>query len=73
MDVLLYGFINNVDEKLGCNGGKLWDYVSWLVKCVSDLCVDLSYKLDLYIDVYGIIGLIFDMDLILCVEYIVSL
>ncbi|HEN3288974.1 TPA: methylaspartate ammonia-lyase [Yersinia enterocolitica] len=73
VDVLPHGLINNVDEKLGRNGEKLREYVSWLAKRVSDLRVDLSYKPDLHIDVYGTIGLIFDMDPMLCAEYIASL
>ncbi|HHL2709089.1 TPA: methylaspartate ammonia-lyase [Yersinia enterocolitica] len=73
VDVLPHGLINNVDEKLGRNGEKLREYVSWLAKRVSDLHVDPSYKPDLHIDVYGTIGLIFDMDPMLCAEYIASL
>lgn len=73
VDVLPHGLINNVDEKLGRNGEKLRDYVSWLAKRVAELRVDPSYKPNLHIDVYGTIGLIFDMDPMRCAEYIASL
>ncbi|CNB84059.1 methylaspartate ammonia-lyase [Yersinia alsatica] len=73
VDVLPHGLINNVDEKLGRNGEKLRDYVSWLAKRVTDLRVDPNYKPNLHIDVYGTIGLIFDMDPMRCAEYIASL
>ncbi|MGP2542382.1 methylaspartate ammonia-lyase [Yersinia sp. 2541 StPb PI] len=73
VDVLPHGLINNVDEKLGRNGEKLRDYVSWLAKRVAELRVDPNYKPNLHIDVYGTIGLIFDMDPMRCAEYIASL
>lgn len=73
VDVLPHGLINNVDEKLGRNGEKLRDYVSWLAKRVAELRVDPSYKPNLHIDVYGTIDLIFDMDPMRCAEYIASL
>ncbi|MDN0116818.1 methylaspartate ammonia-lyase [Yersinia intermedia] len=73
VDVLPHGLINNVDEKLGRNGEKLRDYVSWLAKRIAELRVDPSYKPNLHIDVYGTIGLIFDMDPMRCAEYIASL
>lgn len=73
VDVLPHGLINNVDEKLGRNGEKLREYVSWLAKRIADLRVDPNYKPNLHIDVYGTIGLIFDKDPIRCAEYIASL
>lgn len=73
VDVLPHGLINNVDEKLGRNGEKLRDYVSWLAKRVTDLRTNSDYKPNLHIDVYGTIGLIFDMDPMRCAEYIASL
>ncbi len=73
VDVLPHGLINNVEQKLGHQGEKLREYVSWLAKRVSELRVDPNYKPNLHIDVYGTIGLIFDKDPVRCAEYIASL
>lgn len=73
VDVLPHGLINNVEQKLGYQGEKLRDYVSWLAKRINDLRVNPNYKPNLHIDVYGTIGLIFDKDPIRCAEYIASL
>lgn len=73
VDVMPHALINNVDEKLGRQGEKLRDYITWLVKRVKTLRVDANYKPVIHIDVYGTIGLIFDKDPIRCAEYIASL
>src|SRR3546814_20462223 len=56
------GLINNVPNKLGEEGGKLAEYVSWLSHRIRNLRSDPAYRPTLHIDVYGTIGLIFDND-----------
>ncbi|MCU0960831.1 MAG: methylaspartate ammonia-lyase [Pirellulaceae bacterium] len=60
VDVLPHGLINNVEEKLGCDGRKLKEYLRWLVHRVAQLKPREDYLPVLHIDVYGTIGLIFD-------------
>lgn len=58
-DVMPHGLINNLDAKLGRDGGKLMDYVSWLSGRIRKLRVSESYHPVLHLDVYGTIGLLF--------------
>lgn len=69
-DVLPHALINNVDDKLGRNGEKLKEYVSWLRNRIIKLRTDESYNPVLHIDVYGTIGIIFDEDTKKMAEYI---
>ncbi|RWA98689.1 MAG: methylaspartate ammonia-lyase [Mesorhizobium sp.] len=62
VDVLPHGLINNVVTKLGKNGGKLKEYVTWLTQRILQLRNDRDYVPTLHIDVYGTIGMIFDND-----------
>ena len=73
VDVLPHALINNVEEKLGFKGEKLREYVRWLSNRILSLRTNESYHPTLHIDVYGTIGLIFDMDPVRCAEYIASL
>jgi len=57
---LPHGLINNIPNKLGENGGKLVEYVSWLSQRVEALRRNSNYTPKLHIDVYGTIGAIFD-------------
>jgi methylaspartate ammonia-lyase len=59
-DVMPHALINNVDEKLGANGEKLLEYVSWLRNRILSKRLDEDYNPQLHIDVYGTIGLAFD-------------
>jgi len=61
VDVLPHGLINHVADKLGHDGGKLREYVRWLVQRVQALGSE-GYRPELHIDVYGTIGLAFDHD-----------
>jgi methylaspartate ammonia-lyase len=69
VDVLPHGLINHVEGKLGHDGGKLREYVRWLVQRVEALGID-GYRPELHIDVYGTIGLAFDHDPKRIVEYL---
>ena len=60
VDVLPHGLINNVEEKLGRDGGKLKEYIRWLAGRVAQLEAAADYLPTLHIDVYGTIGLIFE-------------
>lgn len=62
VDVLPHALINNVEEKLGFKGEKLREYVRWLSDRILSLRTSERYHPTLHIDVYGTIGLIFDMD-----------
>jgi methylaspartate ammonia-lyase len=75
-DVLPHALINNVDLKLGQNGEKLAEYVSWL----RDRIIKMGNSSDgndyapvLHIDVYGTIGLLFENDVEKMANYIKQL
>ena len=61
-DVLPHALMNHIDTKIGRDGGKLLDYVSWLANRIVRLRTDPSYCPDIHIDVYGNLGPIFDHD-----------
>ena len=61
-DVLPHALINNVPDKLGCDGQKLADYVQWLRDRILALRPTESYNPVLHIDVYGTLGLCFNDD-----------
>lgn len=73
IDVLPHALINNVEEKLGFKGEKLREYVRWLSDRILSKRTSARYHPTLHIDVYGTIGLIFDMDPLRCAQYIASL
>lgn len=58
---LPHGLINSVPDKLGYNGEKLVEYVSWLASRIKEVGKD-GYNPILHIDVYGTIGMIFQND-----------
>lgn len=62
VDALPHGLINNVSTKLGENGGRLQEYVTWLTQRIKKLRGSTAYQPTIHIDVYGTIGLIFQND-----------
>lgn len=70
---LPHGLINNVETKLGRNGELLLEYVKWLTARVKELGVDVDYKPNLHIDVYGTIGLAFNNDCEKIVDFFAKL
>ncbi len=60
--VLPHALINNVDTKLGRDGGKLKEYVAWLRDRILEFRSDESYLPVMHIDVYGTIGAAFGND-----------
>jgi len=57
--VLPHALINNVDTKLGRDGGKLKEYVAWLRDRILNFRSDENYSPVMHIDVYGTIGAAF--------------
>jgi methylaspartate ammonia-lyase len=70
--VLPHGLVNNVETKLGRNGEKLYEYVSWLRKRVEELGEE-DYRPVLHIDVYGTLGMAFDDNLEAIADYLAHL
>lgn len=70
---LPHGLINNVPQKLGRNGGKLAEYVTWLSHRIEALRSQPNYQPKLHIDVYGTIGQIFDNDPEKMADYLIDL
>jgi methylaspartate ammonia-lyase len=73
VDVLPHGLINNVDDKLGRDGGKLKEYIRWLAQRIEQLKPCDNYQPVLHIDVYGTVGLIFDNDPRRVADYLAGL
>jgi methylaspartate ammonia-lyase len=73
VDVLPHGLINNIDEKLGRDGGKLKEYIRWLADRIERHKPREDYRPTLHIDVYGTIGVIFDNDPLKIAEYMAGL
>lgn len=67
--VLPHALINNVGEKLGGNGEKLLEYVTWLKDRILALRTDESYLPTLHIDVYGTFGIAFENNIDRMVPY----
>ena len=61
VDVLPHGLFNSL-AKTGEHGEGLLAYVRWLRERVAALRPDPSYLPTLHLDVYGMLGLIFDRD-----------
>lgn len=62
-EVLPHALINNVETKLGKNGEILLEYVGWLRDRIISKRAREDYEPVFHIDVYGTMGLAFDMDL----------
>ena len=73
VDVLPHGLINNVEEKLGRDGGKLKEYIRWLAGRAARLKPRPDYLPTLHIDVYGTVGLIFGNDPLRVADYLAGL
>lgn len=73
VDVLPHALINNVVGKLGENGEKLLEYITWLKNRILSNRNSGDYNPTIHIDVYGTIGIIFDYDVKKIVDYIEEL
>jgi methylaspartate ammonia-lyase len=67
--VLPHALINNVETKLGTDGGLLLEYIEWLRDRIERLKKAEDYQPVLHIDVYGTIGIAFDNDTKKIIEY----
>lgn len=72
-DVLPHALINHVETKLGKDGGILLDYVKWLRNRIMELRENDDYSPILHIDVYGTIGIAFDLDTTKMADYLATL
>ncbi|NLE75019.1 MAG: methylaspartate ammonia-lyase [Actinobacteria bacterium] len=70
VDVLPHGLINNIPDKLGADGGRLLDFVTWLRQRVLTMRSSPGYRPELHVDVYGTLGLIFDADVSQIASYL---
>ena len=73
VDVLPHGLFNNVQDKLGSQGEKLSEYISWLVKRIVSLSPFCGYTPVLHCDVYGTIGVAFNNDFEKIADYLGTL
>jgi len=73
VDVLPHGLINNIDDKLGRDGGKLKEYIRWLVARIERHKTREDYRPVLHIDVYGTIGVICANDAKKVADYMAGL
>jgi methylaspartate ammonia-lyase len=73
VDVLPHGLINNVEDKLGADGGKLKEYLRWIVGRIEKLKPREDYRPTLHLDVYGTPGLIFGNDPQRVADYLAGL
>ncbi len=70
VDALPHALMNHIESKVGRRGEMLADYLAWLVDRIEHLRPDPAYKPDLHVDVYGIVGAIFDNDPKRIAEYL---
>jgi methylaspartate ammonia-lyase len=69
VDIIPHGLINNVRDKVGANGEKFLDYVTWVRKRVQEIG-DADYVPELHFDTYGTIGYAFDNNLEKVADYL---
>jgi methylaspartate ammonia-lyase len=72
IDALPHALINSLD-KIGREGEALLDYVAWLAKRINFHRPGDDYRPNLHIDVYGMIGVIFNNDVLNICDYIARL
>jgi methylaspartate ammonia-lyase len=72
-DVLPHGLINQVETKLGRDGGLLAEYVTWVRDRILALRTRPEYEPVLHFDVYGTIGDAFNNDVEQAADYLTTL
>ena len=72
VDVLPHGLFNSVDL-VGPDGGRLADYLTWLVARIAELAPTPDYRPRLQVDVYGTLGLAFGGDVPAVAAYLARL
>jgi methylaspartate ammonia-lyase len=73
VDVLPHGLINQIETKLGRDGGLLKEYIGWIRDRILTLRSDERYRPRLHLDAYGTIGIAFDHDLDRILDYLEDL
>lgn len=73
VDVLPHGLINQIDTKLGRDGGLLKEYVGWIRERILTRRSGEHYAPRLHIDAYGTIGIIFGHNFGKIVDYLEEL
>jgi methylaspartate ammonia-lyase len=71
-DVFPHALINDVETKLGRRGEILADYLSWVVSRIRRFG-DTDYRPELHLDVYGLLGTIFEHDSERIADYLADL
>jgi methylaspartate ammonia-lyase len=71
-DVLPHGVINDIDTAFGRRGELLQEYLAWTVERIERFGPE-NYKPEIHLDVYGLIGTIFEHDIDRMVEYLAGL
>lgn len=69
-DVLPHALFNHPENKVGTNGQKVKEYLSWLRKRIISMRTDSNYNPVIHIDLYGTLSSIFNNDLDLIANYI---
>ncbi len=72
VDVLPHGLFNSLDL-IGADGGRLVDYLRWLVARIGELRPGGEYRPRLQVDVYGTLGLAFGGDVAAVAGYLARL
>ena len=68
--IIPHGLINNVRDKVGSNGEKFLEYVTWVRKRVKEIG-DSDYVPELHFDTYGTLGYAFNNDIGKVADYLV--
>lgn len=69
-DVLPHALFNHPESKVGTNGHKVKDYLSWLRNRIITMRPDVDYKPVIHIDLYGTLSTVFNNDLDIIANYI---
>ena len=69
-DVLPHALFNHPENKVGANGQKVKEYLSWLRDRIISMRTDTNYNPVIHIDLYGTLSIIFNNDLDLIANYI---
>ena len=69
-DVLPHALFNHPENKVGANGQKVKEYLSWLRDRIISMRIDSNYNPVIHIDLYGTLSIIFNNDLDLITNYI---
>lgn len=69
-DVLPHALFNHPENKVGTNGQKVKEYLSWLRNRIISMRTDSNYNPVIHIDLYGTLSSIFNNNLDLIANYI---